>query len=84
VGGQGASIYYDNPKAHVIARETLRSGKLLGAACLAPATLAKAGVLRGKTATSFLSVQKVLPREKSGTLPIFRKMGRFLLNNECP
>ena len=55
VGGSGASEYWDNPKAHSIAQETVRSGKVLGAICIAPVTLARAGILKGKKATVFSS-----------------------------
>jgi len=51
VGGSGASVYWDDPAAHAIAKATVKSGKVLGAICIAPVTLAKAGVLDGKTAT---------------------------------
>lgn len=53
VGGTGASQYWDDPLAHRIARETLEKGKILGAICIAPVTLARAGVLTGKRATVF-------------------------------
>jgi len=53
VGGTGASQYWDDPLAHRIARETLEKGKILGAICISPVTLARAGVLTGKRATVF-------------------------------
>jgi len=60
VGGAGASVYWNNPTAHKIAREAVKKGKILGAICIAPVTLANAGVLRGKKATVFPSVAKFL------------------------
>lgn len=51
VGGVGASRYWDNRTAHSIARDTLANNKVLGAICIAPVTLANAGVLEGKRAT---------------------------------
>ena len=54
VGGIGASEYFDDPTAHQIAREAAE-GKLLCAICIAPVTLARAGVLKGKKATVFSS-----------------------------
>ena len=51
VGGAGSSEYWEDAKAHEIVRSTLEKGKLLGAICIAPVTLANAGVLNGKKAT---------------------------------
>lgn len=51
IGGAGASAYYDDPQAHRIAREAAKLGKVLGAICIAPGILAKAGVLKNKRAT---------------------------------
>jgi protease I len=51
IGGPGARELMDNPDAHRIAQETVKAGKVLGAICIAPTILAKAGVLRGKKAT---------------------------------
>jgi protease I len=55
VGGSGASEYWDNPTAHQIAREALSRGAVVGAICIAPATLARAGILKGKKATVWAS-----------------------------
>lgn len=51
VGGTGAAKYFEDERAHKIAREALEKDKLLAAICIAPAILAKAGVLEGKKAT---------------------------------
>jgi len=51
IGGQGASQYWDDPVAHTLAKETLAKGKFIAAICIAPVTLAKAGILNGKRAT---------------------------------
>lgn len=64
VGGVGAEEYWDDPVAHTIARESVKQGIVLGAICIAPVTLARAGVLRGKRATAFNSVAREL--EKAG------------------
>jgi len=56
VGGPGAYNYIDNETCHKIARETIESGKILGAICIAPAILAKAGVLSSKKATVWHSI----------------------------
>ena len=60
VGGAGASCYWDDKTAHRIANETIAKGKLLGAICIAPVTLANAGVLKGKNATVWASEGKAL------------------------
>jgi len=55
VGGVGSSEYWDNPVAHKIAQEAVKQNKVLAAICIAPVTLAKAGVLKGKNATVYPS-----------------------------
>jgi protease I len=55
VGGPGAQEYWNDPVAHNIAQEAVAQSKVLAAICIAPATLAKAGVLQGKKATVFSS-----------------------------
>ena len=60
VGGGGASEYFNDPAAHRLARGFFDHGKLTSAICIAPATLANAGVLQGKKATSFPSSEEAL------------------------
>ena len=60
VGGPGAQEYWDDPVAHAVAQEAVAQGKVLAAICIAPATLAKAGVLKGKEATVFSSEREEL------------------------
>lgn len=55
VGGVGASQYWESPQAHSIAQEAYQTGKVLGAICIAPVTLANAGLLKGKKATVWAS-----------------------------
>ena len=55
VGGSGASEYWNNPIAHQVAKSACGANKVVGAICIAPVTLAKAGLLRGKKATVFSS-----------------------------
>lgn len=55
IGGPGAANYIDNETCHQIARETIEQEKVLGAICIAPAILAKAGVLKDKKATVWSS-----------------------------
>ncbi len=55
IGGGGALKYLDNEICYKIARETMKVGKILGAICISPVILAKAGVLAGKRATVWSS-----------------------------
>ena len=55
IGGPGAAVLIDNTECHRIAQEAVAAGKILGAICIAPAILAKAGVLQGKQATVWSS-----------------------------
>ncbi len=60
IGGSGASVYWDDATAHAIAKETVKADKVLGAICIAPVTLAKAGVLKDKNATVWKSEKQKL------------------------
>jgi protease I len=51
VGGVGASVYWDDPLAHKLATDAYNRGKIVSAICIAPVTLAKAGLLSSKKAT---------------------------------
>ncbi|MFH1368729.1 MAG: DJ-1/PfpI family protein [Elusimicrobiota bacterium] len=57
VGGPGAQVFWNNPSAQKIAQDAASQGKVLGAICMGPGTLLKAGVLKGKNATAFMSLQ---------------------------
>ncbi|MCM8763429.1 MAG: DJ-1/PfpI family protein [Candidatus Omnitrophica bacterium] len=63
VGGVGASQYWDDPLAHLIAQEIIAQDKVLGAICIAPVTLANAGLLKGKRATVWSSEAGQLKRQ---------------------
>jgi len=60
VGGVGAQYYFNHREALRIAQEAASQGKVLGAICLAPGILARAGVLKGKRATVWRSEAKTL------------------------
>ncbi|MBN1621432.1 MAG: peptidylprolyl isomerase [Endomicrobiales bacterium] len=60
IGGPGAYVYFENPAAHKITKDAAKNGKIIGAICIAPTTIAKAGVLKGKKATGFSSVKSEL------------------------
>jgi protease I len=51
VGGRGASQYWDDPVAHNLIRQAYAANKIVSAICIAPVTLARAGILKGKNAT---------------------------------
>lgn len=55
VGGAGASVFFDDPAAHTLAGNALGHGSVLSAICVAPSTLAHAGLLDGVKATAFPS-----------------------------
>jgi protease I len=60
VGGSGATALFDDRDAHRLAREAVEGGKVVGAICLAPSILARAGLLKGKRATVWKSESKTL------------------------
>jgi protease I len=62
VGGVGSSEYWENPVAHKIAQEAVKQNKVLAAICIAPVTLAKAGVLKDKNATVYFSESSQLKK----------------------
>ncbi|MFH0803884.1 MAG: DJ-1/PfpI family protein [Candidatus Tagabacteria bacterium] len=51
IGGPGALEHLDNEISYKLARATIEQGKILGAICISPSILAKAGVLKGRKAT---------------------------------
>ena len=55
VGGGGASQYWDDPVAHKLAQDAINTNRIVAAICIAPVTLARAGILKGKRATVFSS-----------------------------
>jgi protease I len=55
IGGSGARKYIENADCHRVAWEAMAGEKILAAICIAPAILAKAGVLKGKKATVWSS-----------------------------
>jgi len=55
IGGPGALEYIDDLRVHKLIEEAVSQNKILGAICIAPEILAKAGVLRGKKATVWSS-----------------------------
>lgn len=62
VGGPGSPEFHQNPVAHQIAQQAVKQGKVLAAICLAPFTLARAGVLKGVKATAWTDDQEFSPQ----------------------
>ena len=63
IGGGGASVYFDNTKAHSLAKQFYEQGKVTAAICIAPVTLANARILQGKKATVFSSEKNNLEQK---------------------
>ncbi len=60
VGGTGASRYWEDSSIHSMLNEAVKQNKIVGAICIAPVTLANAGILSGKKATVYQSeIQKL-------------------------
>lgn len=55
VGGPGMAENLDNHSFQELARKAQEKGKIISAICIAPALLAKAGILKGKKATVWSS-----------------------------
>jgi protease I len=53
IGGSGAAVYWDDSLLQARCREFANSGKVVAAIGIAPITLARAGVLKGRKATVF-------------------------------
>ena len=60
VGGNGASVYFEDEVVHDIARQFYDKGKIVSAICIAPVILANAGLLQNKKATVFPSGADIL------------------------
>lgn len=55
IGGAGSAQYWDDPTAHKLAQQALQANKIVAAICIAPVTLTRAGILKGKNATVWSS-----------------------------
>lgn len=53
VGGRGSRKYWDNEKLHIIIKNFNEAKKVIGAICSAPVILARAGILKDKSATCY-------------------------------
>jgi len=66
VGGIGSQSLFTNTHALKLAQNFYKSKKVIGAICLAPGILAKAGILNGKKATCFYTASEIL--KKNGAI----------------
>lgn len=73
IGGPGALNNLDNEISYKIAKEAFEKGKLVGAICISPVILAKAGILKGKKATVWTS-----PLDKTGERALKENGAEFL------
>jgi protease I len=60
VGGVGSSKFWHDATVHRIVKDAHNTGKVVSAICLAPVTLANAGLLCGKRATAYPSAEGFL------------------------
>ena len=63
VGGTGATHYFEDSSVHSMLNEAIKQDKIVGAICIAPVTLANAGILSGKRATVYSSEVQT-PKDK--------------------
>lgn len=62
IGGSGTPVYYDNPLLRRLAQEMVAAERVVGAICLAPVVLARAGLLQGRHATCWKGAQEQVSR----------------------
>lgn len=67
VGGSGSREHlWENTRLHQLAREFHSMDKTVGAICLSPVVLARAGLLDGRRATVFADAEAISELEKGG------------------
>jgi protease I len=84
IGGSGANVYWGDAEAHRVAQEAANQAKVLGAICMAPVTLARAGVLEGVEATVFNPTNLCSELEANGatcTGATVQRDGRIVTGN---
>jgi len=78
----GAFLYdEDNLETHHIAQEAVAQNKLLAAICIAPTTLARAGVLKGKRATTSADASRLTREGAIYTLRMVERDGLIITAN---
>ncbi|MCX7751700.1 MAG: DJ-1/PfpI family protein [Blastocatellia bacterium] len=67
VGGMGSPTYlWSNEALHRLLHEADEKGKIIGAICLSPAVLARAGLLRGRRATVYVTEDSMHELQRGG------------------
>jgi protease I len=66
VGGSGATTYFNDQVAHMLAFQAYDTGKVTAAICAATSTLANARVLEGKRATGWPSERPNIEAKSAG------------------
>jgi protease I len=74
VGGSGAPSLANYPEVLNLLREASANNQKLGAICLGPEVLAKAGVLQGKQATVFKNTESLAALEQGGAVFVDQKV----------
>jgi len=74
IGGSGAALHWDDSLLHAWCREFAESGRVVAAIGIAPITLARAGVLKGRKATVFHERSAVNWLRQSGARFVFRQL----------
>lgn len=66
VGGSGSPVLAENKDVLKLVQSAFNKGKVVGAICLGPMTLARAGVLSGRKATVFKSEESLKALKDGG------------------
>jgi len=74
IGGSGAALYWDDSLLQARCREFAGSGRVVAAIGIAPITLARAGVLKGRKATVFHERSAIGMLKESGAKFSFREL----------
>lgn len=85
IGGTGASRYWEDTSVHSLLNEAVKQNKIVGAICIAPVTLANAGILSGKRATVHVSErQKLTDKGADCTLKDVQRDGNIITASGPP
>lgn len=63
IGGRGVKNYWDNTQLHLLARNFIKTKKIIGAICSSPVILSRAGILNEINATCFPEDKKEIERD---------------------
>ena len=82
VGGPGVKELCDNKETHKLAISFFESGKITAAICSAPVIFSRAGIIKGKKATSFPGDEvEMLKGKPIYTSTIVQKDGNIITGN---